>query len=105
MTPCQHCGTPHPPGTPNCPRTGDSMAHPGPIGSRLDRYQVEALLGAGGFGAVYRARHVHTDVLVALKVLKRALGADPGMVERFLREARAAAAVGSDHIVRVLDAG
>jgi serine/threonine-protein kinase len=81
------------------------MAHPGPIGSRLDRYQVEALLGAGGFGAVYRARHVHTDALVALKVLKRALGADPGMVERFLREARAAAAVGSDHIVRVLDAG
>ncbi len=105
MTPCQHCGQPHPPGTPNCPRTGDSMSQPGPIGSRLDRYQVESLLGAGGFGAVYKARHVHTDALVALKVLKRHLGADPGMVERFLREARAAAAVGSDHIVRVLDAG
>jgi serine/threonine-protein kinase len=81
------------------------MSQPGPIGSRLDRYQVESLLGAGGFGAVYKARHVHTDALVALKVLKRHLGADPGMVERFLREARAAAAVGSDHIVRVLDAG
>ena len=105
MTPCQHCGQPHPPGTPNCPRTGDSMSQPGPIGTRLDRYQVESLLGAGGFGAVYKARHVHTDALVALKVLKRHLGADPGMVERFLREARAAAAVGSDHIVRVLDAG
>ncbi len=105
MTPCQHCGQPHPPGTPNCPRTGDSMSQPGPIGRRLDRYQVESLLGAGGFGAVYKARHVHTEALVALKVLKRHLGADPGMVERFLREARAAAAVGSDHIVRVLDAG
>ena len=105
MTPCQHCGSPHPPGTPNCPRTGDSMTQPGPIGQRLDRYQVESLLGAGGFGSVFRARHVHTDSVVALKVLKAQLGADPQMVERFLREARAAAAVGSDHIVRVLDAG
>lgn len=105
MTPCQHCGSPHPPGTPNCPRTGDSMSQPGPIGQRLDRYQVESLLGAGGFGSVFRARHVHTDSVVALKVLKAQLGADPQMVERFLREARAAAAVGSDHIVRVLDAG
>lgn len=105
MTPCQHCGSTHPPGTPNCPRTGDSMSQPGPIGQRLDRYQVESLLGAGGFGSVFRARHVHTDAVVALKVLKAQLGADPQMVERFLREARAAAAVGSDHIVRVLDAG
>ncbi|MBL8939716.1 MAG: protein kinase, partial [Archangium sp.] len=81
------------------------MSQPGPIGQRLDRYQVESLLGAGGFGSVFRARHVHTDAVVALKVLKAQLGADPQMVERFLREARAAAAVGSDHIVRVLDAG
>lgn len=105
MTPCQHCGLPHPPGTPNCPRTGESMSQPGPVGTRIDRYQVESLLGSGGFGAVYRARHVHTEGAVALKVLKKALGADGAMVERFLREARAAAAVGSEHIVRVLDAG
>jgi serine/threonine-protein kinase len=77
----------------------------GPIGTRLDRYELLSLLGSGGFGAVYRARHVHTEAQVALKVLKRALGADPQMVERFLREAKAAASVGSDHIVRVLDAG
>ncbi|MBE2251735.1 MAG: serine/threonine protein kinase, partial [Myxococcus sp.] len=105
MTPCQHCGQEHPPGTPHCPRTSDPMSQPGPIGARVDRYQVESLLGTGGFGAVYKARHVHTDARVALKVLKRHLGSDPGMVERFLREARAAAAVGSPHIVGVLDAG
>lgn len=81
------------------------MQSPGIVGTRVDRYQVERLLGAGGFGSVYRARHVHTDATVALKLLKRSLGADQGMLERFLREARAAAAVGSEHIVRVMDAG
>ncbi|MCA2979993.1 MAG: protein kinase [Myxococcaceae bacterium] len=105
MSACQHCGGQHPPGSVTCPRSGDAMSLPGAIGTRVDRYHLEALLGTGGFGAVYRARHVHTDARVALKVLKRALGADPVMVERFLREAKAAAAVGSDHIVRVLDAG
>ncbi len=81
------------------------MDQPGPIGAKVDRYQIEKLLGAGGFGSVYRARHVHTDATVALKLLKKSLGADQGMLERFLREARAAASVGSEHIVRVMDAG
>ncbi len=81
------------------------MEQPGVIGTRVDRYQIERLLGAGGFGSVYLARHVHTDSTVALKLLKRSLGADQQMLERFLREARAAASVGSEHIVRVMDAG
>ncbi len=80
------------------------MASPGVVGTRIDRYEVQSLLGVGGFGNVYRARHLHTDAKVALKLLKKQLGADQEMLERFLREARAAAAVGSDHIVRVLDA-
>lgn len=81
------------------------MQSPGVIGARVDRYQLERLLGAGGFGSVYRAKHVHTDAHVALKLLKKSLGADQQMIERFLREARAAASVGSEHIVRVTDAG
>lgn len=81
------------------------MQSAGLVGTRLDRYQVERLLGSGGFGAVYAARHVHTDAVVALKLLKKSLGTDQGMLERFLREARAAASVGSEHIVRVMDAG
>jgi serine/threonine-protein kinase len=105
MGPCQHCGRTHPPGTTQCPITGDSLSYPGLIGGKIDRYAVESLLGAGGFGAVYRARHVHTDSLVALKLLKRNLGADAQMIERFLREAKAAAAIGSEHIVKVTDAG
>jgi serine/threonine-protein kinase len=105
MSACQHCGAEHPPGSATCPTSGDSLTQPGVVGQRVDRYQVERLLGTGGFGAVYRARHVHTDAVVALKLLKRSLGADQAMLERFLREAKAAASVGSEHIVRVLDAG
>ncbi len=102
---CRHCGSEHAVGTTQCPKTGERMDAPGLIGTRIDRYEVLRLLGSGGFGSVYRARHVHTDAEVALKVLKRQLNADQQMIERFLREAKAAAAVGSDHIVRVLDAG
>src|SRR6185295_14564730 len=103
--PCRHCGSEHAPGTTQCPRTLERMDQPGLIGTRIDRYEILRLLGTGGFGSVYRARHVHTDAEVALKVLKRQLNADQAMIERFLREAKAAAAVGSDHIVRVMDAG
>ena len=85
--------------------TGEPLSAPGPIGTRVDRYELLSLLGTGGFGAVYRARHVHTDQQVALKVLRRQLQTRPELVERFLREARAAAAVGSEHIVGVLNAG
>jgi serine/threonine protein kinase len=102
---CGHCGYEHPEGTVACPKTNERMNVPGLIGTRVDRYEVLKLLGVGGFGSVYRAKHVHTDSEVALKVLKRALNADQAMLDRFLREAKAAAAVGSEHIVRVLDAG
>jgi len=106
MPACQHCGRDHgAPTPPVCPLTTEPMNAPGLIGARLDRYAVQSLLGSGGFGAVYLARHVHTESLVALKVLKRFLSQDPVMLDRLLREAKAAASVGSDHIVRVLDAG
>ncbi len=105
MNACQHCGREHPPGAPKCPATGESMQSPGLVGTRVDRYQLGKLLGSGGFGSVYLATHVHTDGTVALKLLKRSLGADQQMLERFLREARAAASVGNEHIVKVMDAG
>src|SRR5262245_29308232 len=106
MPSCQHCGRDHgAPSPPVCPITTEPMNAPGLIGAKLDRYAVQSLLGSGGFGAVYLARHVHTDSPVVLKVLKRFLSQDPVMLDRLLREAKAAASVGSDHIVRVLDAG
>jgi serine/threonine-protein kinase len=102
---CQHCGQAHEPAAEKCPTTGWLMTAPGLIGTRVDRYEVQRLLGVGGFGSVYRARHVHTDATVALKLLKRELNADASMIERFMREAKAASAVGNEHIVGVLDAG
>jgi serine/threonine-protein kinase len=80
------------------------MTEPGPCGAKIDRYLVKHLLGVGGFGAVYAATHTRTDAQVALKVLKKDRAEDAAAVERFMREARAAAMLGSEHIVRVLDA-
>jgi serine/threonine-protein kinase len=72
------------------------------IGQTIDRYALESLLGEGGFGAVYRAKHVVTGRYMALKVL---LPSQIEMADRFLQEAKAAAAVGNKHIVEVTDAG
>lgn len=80
------------------------MSEPGLCGTRVDRYQVERLLGLGGFGAVYRATHARTGAAVALKVLKKERADDAAVLERFMREARASAGIGSEHIVRVHDA-
>lgn len=72
---------------------------------RLDRYAVGPKLGSGGFGTVYRARHTILGTEVALKVLSPQHASSPEVVQRFLREAKAAASVGSPHIVTVQDAG
>jgi serine/threonine-protein kinase len=75
------------------------------VGQRVDRYEVLAQLGQGGFGAVFRARHVILGTEVALKVLWPDRANDPTIVERFLREARAAASIGDAHVAQVGDAG
>ena len=74
-------------------------------GDRIDRYVIERELGSGGFGTVYRARHTFTDRAVALKLLRQDRDNTPQTLDRFLQEARASAAIGSPHIVQVLDAG
>lgn len=71
---------------------------------QIDRYVIEQELGKGAFGTVYRARHAVTGRAVALKVLLAKHAGDSEVVERFFREARAAASTRSPHIVDVLDA-
>ena len=68
---------------------------------RLGPYSVLKLLGAGGMGFVFLARDSKLNRSVALKVMKPALAANPDNKRRFLREARAVAAVRSDHIIEI----
>jgi WD40 repeat protein/tRNA A-37 threonylcarbamoyl transferase component Bud32 len=68
------------------------------------RYEVLELLGSGGMGSVYKARHRLMDRLVALKVIKRRLTDRPGMVERFRREMKAAGDLLHSNIVTAHDA-
>src|ERR1043166_9585059 len=76
------------------------------VGEVLDgKYELLARLGEGGMGAVYRARRVHIGDEVALKVLLRKFVADAGLVERFRREARAAAALRHPNVVAIYDFG
>lgn len=77
-----------------------------PPGTTLDgKWCVEGLLGAGGMGTVFRARHVRNGREVALKVLHPTVGADRGARERFLHEGYAANRVGHEGTVQVLDDG
>lgn len=75
------------------------------IGATFGRFIVRAKLGAGAFGTVYRAFDPILDRDVALKVLNPGMMSDGKRVERFLREAKAAAQLRHPHIVAVFDAG
>jgi serine/threonine protein kinase len=76
----------------------------GQTGPALGRYRVEALLGEGGMGQVFRARRDDGET-VALKVLKGKWAGNPEYSRRFAREARAASEVDHKHLVGVVDFG
>jgi serine/threonine-protein kinase len=69
------------------------------------RYRLEALLGEGGMGVVYRARHVLIDRVVALKLIRPDLRGETHLRAWMLREARAANRVDHAHIVDIHDVG
>jgi len=68
-------------------------------------YEVEAMLGHGGVGVVYRARHLRLKRPVALKMLLSGPFAQAGELERFLREAEAVAGLRHPNVVQVYDVG
>src|SRR5258706_5201219 len=69
------------------------------------KYRIERVLGLGGMGIVVAARHVQLDQHVALKFLLPEALANKDVVQRFAREARAAAKIQSEHVARVIDVG
>jgi serine/threonine-protein kinase len=70
-----------------------------------ERFRVGTVIGSGGMGTVYAATHVQLGHKLALKVMSPALASHPVAVQRFLNEARTAANIASDHVVRVTDVG
>ena len=83
--------------------TEDSQLHAGDL---LDgKYRIEARVGQGGMGAVYRGTHLHTTRIVAIKVIRSHLTSRAEFVERFRREAEAAGRLRHPNVVDVTDFG
>lgn len=75
------------------------------VGSHIDGFLVESVLGAGSFATVYRAKQVGLERMVALKVPTHEIAMDPVMAKRFAREARSAAKVHHPGVVTIYAVG
>ena len=75
------------------------------IGEVIGNYRIEAILGQGGMGVVYRAEHVTLGRAVAVKMLQPGISNDAAMVQRFFNEARAASTIDHPGIVEIFDFG
>jgi len=69
------------------------------------RYRLDRCLARGGMGSVWEAQHIELESRVAIKLLRPELGLDEAHIERFRREARAAAKLKSPHVVTIYDCG
>jgi hypothetical protein len=74
-------------------------------GDTVGEYEIEAKIGEGGFGTVFRAQHPLIGKLVAIKVLARQYSAQPEMVSRFVAEARAVNQIRHRHIIDIFAFG
>jgi tRNA A-37 threonylcarbamoyl transferase component Bud32 len=75
------------------------------VGKTIDGFHIEAVIGGGAFGTVYRASQTGLDRPVAVKVPTHEIAADPVMAKRFAREARAAARVSHPGVVSIYAVG
>jgi hypothetical protein len=106
MMECPRCGRCDEAGVANCPADGTALRPVASVPRTVDnKYRLEQLLGRGGMGAVYRARDVRLDRLVALKVVRADLLGDPEARRRFRREAQIVARLQHPSIVAVYDYG
>ncbi|HEY7371359.1 MAG TPA: serine/threonine-protein kinase, partial [Polyangia bacterium] len=101
---CALCRRGHDPEAP-CSAIADAGGG-GRVGEIVgERYELQRLLGAGGMGAVYEARHKLIGRRCAVKLLHPQYAGQASMLARFQREARAAASLENEHIAAVTDFG
>jgi serine/threonine-protein kinase len=104
---CTRCGGRYDPTAAFCPKDGAPLvaadADDPYLGKLLlGQFRIEARIGAGGMGTVYRARQEGVDRYVAIKVLHPELVQNQDAVRRFQREARVSAALDHPNVVRVI---
>lgn len=107
LQPCPNCATlldvgeQEPFAQVHCPICGTAMR----VRTQLKNFSLIETLGAGGMGAVYKARDVNLNRMVALKVVRKEFSADPEYLGKFEREARITASVNHPHVVKVFSFG
>lgn len=95
-----------PEGQPSGSAAAEGTSEHAYLGSTIDgRYQLDAVIGQGGMGVVYRCTHKIIGKTVAMKVLRADLARDLEVTKRFLNEAKSASAIGNPHIIDISDFG
>jgi tRNA A-37 threonylcarbamoyl transferase component Bud32 len=111
---CPRCGHHFAPDGRFCPFDGEPLVRAEAWDPKADpllgkivdrRYEVEAVIGEGGMGRVYRVRHVSLGKRFALKALRQDLATDTEIATRFIHEARTAASVAHPGLVQISDFG
>src|SRR5687767_1118691 len=75
------------------------------VGEEFAGYRIEAVLGRGGMGIVYRAEHLELERKVALKLLSETLSEDESFRKRFIRESKLAASMDHPNVIPIYGAG
>lgn len=106
---CLTCAKSYPPEMTVCPDDNDKLmavTDDNLVGRVFaERYAVTDYVGRGGMCAVYKARHVYTERIVAVKVMLRHLASDAPSIKRFQREAKAASLLSHPNLLEVFDFG
>ncbi len=103
LLPCPDCGVELPASTRVCPHDGtDLLLRHGQIFA--DKYELGSVIGFGGMGVIYKAKHLILDKIVAIKVL-HSTAASSKVIMRFQREAKAASSLSHPNVITVYDFG